>query len=60
LRERERPPDGGKLRYELKLDGFRAIGLKSDRSAQLWSRIQRDFTPLLSAVLRAMRMRRCY
>jgi hypothetical protein len=29
--------------YELKLDGFRAIGRKSARSAQLRSRNQKDF-----------------
>jgi ATP-dependent DNA ligase len=31
----ERPPEGREWRYELKLDGFRAIGRKSGRSAQL-------------------------
>jgi len=30
-------------RYELKLDGFRAIGHKSRRGLQLWSRNQKDF-----------------
>jgi ATP dependent DNA ligase domain len=40
----ERPPEGPEWRYELKLDGFRAIGRKSGRSAQLWSRNQKDFT----------------
>jgi DNA ligase D-like protein (predicted ligase) len=40
----ERPPEGREWRYELKLDGFRAIGRKSGRSAQLWSRNQKDFT----------------
>jgi ATP-dependent DNA ligase len=29
----ERPPDGREWRYELKLDGFRAIGRKAGRSA---------------------------
>jgi ATP-dependent DNA ligase len=38
----ERPPEGREWRYELKLDGFRAIGRKSGRSAQLWSRNQKD------------------
>jgi ATP-dependent DNA ligase len=36
-------PYGSERRYELKLDGFRAIGRKSGRSAQLWSH-QKDFT----------------
>jgi ATP-dependent DNA ligase len=40
----ERPPEDREWRYELKLDGFRAIGRKSGRSAQLWSRNQKDFT----------------
>jgi bifunctional non-homologous end joining protein LigD len=40
----ERPPEEREWRYELKLDGFRAIGRKSGRSAQLWSRNQKDFT----------------
>jgi ATP-dependent DNA ligase len=40
----ERLPEGDEWRYELKLDGFRAIGRKSGRSAQLWSRNQKDFT----------------
>jgi DNA ligase D-like protein (predicted ligase) len=40
----ERPPEGAEWRYELKLDGFRAIGRKSGRSLQLWSRNQKDFT----------------
>ena len=31
-------PEGRDWRYELKLDGFRATGRKSARSAQLWSR----------------------
>jgi ATP-dependent DNA ligase len=40
----ERLPEGQEWRYELKLDGFRAIGRKSGPSAQLWSRNQKDFT----------------
>ena len=40
----ERPPEGRQWRYEPKLDGYRAIGRKSGRSAQLWSRNQKDFT----------------
>jgi hypothetical protein len=43
----ERPPEGLEWRYELKLDGFRAIG----RSAQLWSRNQKDFTRRFPAVV---------
>jgi excisionase family DNA binding protein len=40
----ERPPRGREWRYELKLDGFRAIGRKAGRTAQLWARNQKDFT----------------
>jgi bifunctional non-homologous end joining protein LigD len=39
-----RPPEGREWRYELKLDGFQAIGRKSGRRAQLWSRNEKDFT----------------
>jgi ATP-dependent DNA ligase len=31
-------PEGRQWQYELKLDGFRAIGRKSGRSTQLWLR----------------------
>jgi ATP-dependent DNA ligase len=34
----ERLADGREWHYELKLDGFRDIGRKAGRSAQLWSR----------------------
>ena len=39
----EWPPKGPEWQYELKLDGFRAIGRKSGRGAQLWSRNHKDF-----------------
>jgi bifunctional non-homologous end joining protein LigD len=48
----ERPPEGREWRYELKLDGFRAIGRKSGRSAQLWSRNQKDFARRFPNVVR--------
>ena len=50
----ERPPEGRQWRYELKLDGFRAIGRKSGRSAQLWSRNQKDFTRRFPTVVRGV------
>jgi len=40
----ERLPEGNEWCYELKLDGFRAIGCKSGGSIQLWSRNPKDFT----------------
>ena len=51
----ERPPEGREWRYELKLDGFRAIGRKSGRSGQLWSRNQKDFTRRFPDLVRAAR-----
>jgi bifunctional non-homologous end joining protein LigD len=50
----ERPPEGREWRYELKLDGFRAIGRKSGRSAQLWSRNQKDFARRFPNVVRGI------
>jgi bifunctional non-homologous end joining protein LigD len=50
----ERPPEGPDWRYELKLDGFRAIGRKSGRSAQLWSRNQKDFTRRFPSVVKGI------
>jgi bifunctional non-homologous end joining protein LigD len=50
----EQPPDGQEWRYELKLDGFRAIGRKSGRNAQLWSRNQKDFTRRFADVAKAI------
>jgi ATP-dependent DNA ligase len=43
LCETPRPPEGREWRYEVKLDGFRAIGRKVDRSAQFWSGNQKNF-----------------
>ena len=51
----ERPPEGPEWRYELKLDGFRAIGRKSGRSAHLWSRNQKDFVRRFPGVVKAIR-----
>jgi ATP-dependent DNA ligase len=45
----ERPPEGREWRYELKLDGYRAIGRKSGRSTQLWSRQSERFRAPLSS-----------
>jgi bifunctional non-homologous end joining protein LigD len=50
----ERPPEGREWRYELKVDGFRAIGRKSGRSAQLWSRNQKDFTRRFPGVVKGV------
>jgi bifunctional non-homologous end joining protein LigD len=50
----ERPPEGSEWRYELKLDGYRAIGLKSRRSTQLWSRNQKDFARRFPTVTKGL------
>jgi bifunctional non-homologous end joining protein LigD len=50
----EHPPEGREWRHELKLDGFRAIGRKSGRSAQLWSRNQKDFTRRFPSVVKGL------
>jgi bifunctional non-homologous end joining protein LigD len=50
----ERPPEGREWRYELKLDGFWAIGRKSGQSAQLWSRNQKDFTRRFPGVVKGI------
>jgi bifunctional non-homologous end joining protein LigD len=50
----ERLPEGREWHYELKLDGFRAIGRKSGRSGQLWSRNQKDFTRRFPQVVKAI------
>ena len=50
----ERPPEGPKWRYDLKLDGVRAIGCKSGRSVQLWSRNQKDFTRRFPGVVKGI------
>jgi DNA ligase D-like protein (predicted ligase) len=50
----ELAPEGPDWRYELKLDGFRAIGRKSGRSAQLWSRNQKDFTRRFPSVVKGI------
>src|SRR5215471_18460389 len=50
----ESPPEGSEWRYELKLDGFRAIGCKLGRTAQLWSRNQKNFARRFPGVVKAV------
>ena len=50
----QRPPEDREWRYELKLDGFRAIGRKSGRSTQLWLRNQNDLTRRFPGVVRGI------
>jgi len=50
----QRPPEGPEWRYELKLDGYRAIGFKTQGQAQLWSRNGKDFVPRFPKVAKAI------
>jgi len=50
----ERPPEGPEWRYELKLDGYRAIGFKTEGQAQLWSRNGKDFVRRFPEVAKAI------
>ncbi len=47
----EQPPEGPEWSYELKLDGYRAIGFKTDGQApRLWSRNGKDLVRRFSEV----------
>ena len=37
-------PEGPAWQYELKLDGYRAIGVRTHSVVQLWSRNKKDFS----------------
>src|SRR5215472_10393420 len=50
----QRLPESREWRYELKLDGFRAIGRKAGRSAQLWSRNQKNFARRFPAIVKGL------
>src|SRR5713101_1285904 len=50
----EQPPEGPEWRYELKLDGYRAIGFKTDGQARLWSRNGKDFIRRFPEVAKAI------
>jgi ATP-dependent DNA ligase len=50
----ERLPEGREWAYELKLDGYRAIGRKSGRSTQLWSRNQKNFARRFPAIAKTI------
>jgi bifunctional non-homologous end joining protein LigD len=47
-------PEGHDWQFELKLDGFRAVGGKSGRSVQLWSRNHKDFSRRFPELLSAL------
>ena len=50
----EQPPEGPEWHYELKLDGYRAIGFRSDGRAELWSRNGKDFVRRFPEVVKAI------
>ena len=50
----ERPPEGPEWRYELKLDGYLAIGFKTDGQARLWSRNGKNFVRRFPEVAKAI------
>jgi predicted nucleotide-binding protein len=50
----DRLPDGGKLQYEVKLDGFRAIAFKSGGKVHLRSRNDSDFNSRYRLIAKAL------
>jgi DNA ligase D-like protein (predicted ligase) len=47
-------PEGPEWTYELKFDGYRALGLKRDGRAQVLSRNGKDFTARFTSISRAL------
>jgi len=54
----EKLPEGLAWQYELKLDGYRAIGVRTKTGVELWSRNKRDFSRRFPIVARAL-LRHC-
>ena len=50
----EKLPDGEKWRYEIKLDGFRAIAFKTGGRVHLRSRNDKDFNGKYPAIVKAL------
>jgi len=50
----ERLPEGGLWAYELKLDGFRAVAIKTGGRVHLRSRNDKDFAPRFSTIAQAL------
>lgn len=50
----EKLPEGGSWVYELKLDGFRAVAIKSSGRVRLRSRNDKDFAPRYPAIALAL------
>jgi len=54
LLRKESLPEGRDWLYEIKLDGYRALGIKSRGKVQLRSRNDNDFSPRYSGIARAL------
>jgi bifunctional non-homologous end joining protein LigD len=54
LHRAEKLPEGGSWVYELKLDGFRAQGIKTGGLVHLRSRNDKDFTLKYPAIVQAL------
>ena len=55
LQRTERLPKGPDWVYEIKLDGYRALAIKSGGEVQLRSRNDNDFTKRYSSITAALR-----
>jgi bifunctional non-homologous end joining protein LigD len=47
-------PEGPAWQYEVKLDGYRAIGVRTKSGVELWSRNKRDFSRRFPNIVRAL------
>jgi DNA ligase D-like protein (predicted ligase) len=50
----EKLPEGPAWQYEVKLDGYRAIGVRTTNGIELWSRNRKDFSRRFPEVARAL------
>ena len=50
----EKLPEGPAWQYEVKLDGYRAIGVRTKTGVELWSRNKKDFSRRFPKVARAL------
>jgi DNA ligase D-like protein (predicted ligase) len=50
----EKLPEGPAWQYEIKLDGYRAIGARTKTGVELWSRNKKDFSRRFTKIARAL------
>ena len=55
LLRQETLPEGPGWLYELKLDGYRAMAIKSDRKTEIRSRNNNDFSPKYPSIVEALK-----